>query len=175
MSTLKVGTIQDHQNSNTAISIDSSGRILTPARPAFRAYASGNFDQANWQLSGGVPPIVVFPTKSYDIGGNYNTGNGKFTVPLTGLYHFDVNLYVSGMDNSANWIATYIHVSGAQASRTIVDQQGGNYGAPWLSDNLQLTAGQEVSVHLGIENDSDITLHGDAGGSITHFSGYLIG
>ena len=27
MSTLKVGTIQDHANSNTAISIDSSGRV----------------------------------------------------------------------------------------------------------------------------------------------------
>ena len=35
MSTLKVGTIQDHTNSNTAISIDSSGRILTPSRPMF--------------------------------------------------------------------------------------------------------------------------------------------
>ena len=27
MSTLKVGTIQDHANSNTAISIDSGGRV----------------------------------------------------------------------------------------------------------------------------------------------------
>ena len=33
MSTLKVGTIQDHANSNTAMSIDSSGRVTTPARP----------------------------------------------------------------------------------------------------------------------------------------------
>ena len=28
MSTLKVGTIQDHANSNTAMTIDSSGRVL---------------------------------------------------------------------------------------------------------------------------------------------------
>ena len=35
MSTLKVGTIQDHTNSNTAISIDSSGRVTQPAKPAF--------------------------------------------------------------------------------------------------------------------------------------------
>ena len=35
MSTLKVGTIQDHANSNTAISIDSSGRVTQPAKPAW--------------------------------------------------------------------------------------------------------------------------------------------
>ena len=35
MSTLKVGTIQDHSNSNTAISIDSSGRVTLPQRVAF--------------------------------------------------------------------------------------------------------------------------------------------
>ena len=35
MSTLKVGTIQDHTNSNTAISIDSSGRVTQPAKPYF--------------------------------------------------------------------------------------------------------------------------------------------
>ena len=36
-SILKVNTIQDATNSNTAMTIDSTGRILTPARPSFRA------------------------------------------------------------------------------------------------------------------------------------------
>ena len=36
-SILKVNTIQDATNSNTAMSIDSSGRILTSARPSFCA------------------------------------------------------------------------------------------------------------------------------------------
>ena len=35
MSTLKVGTIQDHTNSNTAISIDSSGQVTFPKPPIF--------------------------------------------------------------------------------------------------------------------------------------------
>ena len=35
-SILKVNTIQDATNSNTAMSIDSSGRVLTPARPSFQ-------------------------------------------------------------------------------------------------------------------------------------------
>ena len=35
MSTLKVGTIQDHTNSNTAMTIDSSGRVTEPTKPCF--------------------------------------------------------------------------------------------------------------------------------------------
>ena len=42
MSTLKVSTIQDVANSNTAISIDSSGRVTTPAKPAFFAYLTAD-------------------------------------------------------------------------------------------------------------------------------------
>ena len=34
MSTLKVGTIQDHTNSNNAMTIDSSGRVTEP-NPCF--------------------------------------------------------------------------------------------------------------------------------------------
>ena len=42
MSTLKVGTIQDHANSNTAMSIDSSGRVTVPQRICFSAqYKTG--------------------------------------------------------------------------------------------------------------------------------------
>ena len=33
MSTLKVGTIQDHTNSNTAMTIDSSGRVTQTTKP----------------------------------------------------------------------------------------------------------------------------------------------
>ena len=36
MSILKVGTIQDQSNSNTAISIDNSGRVNIPKIPAFQ-------------------------------------------------------------------------------------------------------------------------------------------
>ena len=46
MSTLKVGTIQDHTNSITAISIDSSGRVTTPVIPRFEAGFS-NDDMSN--------------------------------------------------------------------------------------------------------------------------------
>ena len=174
MSKLSVNTIA-HTGGTTAMTVDSTGRILTPARPAFRAYLSSNSGRNNWDAASGLTNnTVVFDTESYDIGGNYDTSNGKFVVPITGIYHFDVNFYVSAIEG-ADWVSTYIFVDGTQTSRTIRDPQNSSYGAPWLSDNLQLTAGQEVTARLGTFNDNSITLHGDGGGSITNFSGYLIG
>ena len=173
MSKLSVNTIA-HTGGTTAQTIDSTGRILTPARPAFRAYLSSNLSgDADWTYSN-TPKVLTFDTESYDIGGDYDTGNGKFIVPITGLYHFDIAVYVSGVEQ-CTWVSTYIFVDGNQKSRTIVDPQGGGYGAPWLSDNLQLTAGQEVTVRFGVIADNSVLIHGNTSGSITYFTGYLIG
>ena len=170
-STLKVQNIA-HTGGTTAQTIDSTGRILTPARPAFRAFLSSNTGVLDFTS---LPPSAfVFDSESYDIGGNYDTGNGKFIVPITGLYQFNISFYASAT-TVATWCATYLFVDNVQASRTIEDPQGGNYGAPQLIDVLQLTAGQEVTARFGAENDTGINISGSSDGSITHFGGYLIG
>ena len=62
MSILKVGTIQDQSNSNTAISIDNSGRVNIPKIPAFHVRGYGTF-------SSSVSPTVngVTVGSSYDV------------------------------------------------------------------------------------------------------------
>ena len=81
MSTLKVGTIQDHANSITAISIDSAGRTTFPSVPAFNAYYNGRAVELSNQK---------FPlnTERYDYGGVFNTSTYEFVAPVTGLYAF---------------------------------------------------------------------------------------
>ena len=70
MSTLKVDTIQ-HSGGTTAQTIDSTGRILTPARPAFHAHdASG---AAHIELTHNTWQVVPFDTTSINTGGHYNT------------------------------------------------------------------------------------------------------
>ena len=71
-----------HSGGTSAMTIDSTGRILTPARPAFRARlgdATGSF---------GTQGTLVFETEDFDIGGNYDTSNGRFTAPIAGIYWF---------------------------------------------------------------------------------------
>ena len=79
MSTLKVGTIQDHVNSNTAINIDSSGRILTPSRPMFDV--AKNDTQT---VSDSAITKVTWDIVNYDIGSNF--ASNKFTAPVAGKY-----------------------------------------------------------------------------------------
>ena len=172
MSTLNVNTIAN-VSGTTSLTIDSSGRILTPTRPAFRAFLSSN--TGNVDYTSAAASDFVFDSESYDIGGNYNTSNGKFTAPIAGLYHFTANMYGTGFGSGVTWASVYIFVNGTQVSRTINDPEGGAYAFPQITDNLQLTAGQEVTIRLGVSGDSTVNVSGSSDGSITNFSGFLIG
>ena len=90
MSTLKVGTIQDHANSNTAISIDSSGRLDYPAQPRFLAVLSSNTTvpqshDIDWSTT------AASWTEKFDVGGCFS--NGLFTAPAAGVYHITYQMY----------------------------------------------------------------------------------
>jgi len=108
-SILKVNTIQDATNSTTALSIDTAGRITTPARPAFRVKTdnASHFGQNHGSTTydtNYLTPIPVFPdantTTEMNVGGGtlsfetHPAGNGgqylKYVVPVTGVYIFSI-------------------------------------------------------------------------------------
>jgi hypothetical protein len=67
-------------NGTTRMVIDSSGRVTTPYQPAFRAYSSaGSYSTTNTD--------IAFPSTDFNIGNHYNTSNGRFTAPVSGVYH----------------------------------------------------------------------------------------
>ena len=81
MSTLKVGTIQDHANSITAMTIDNAGRVLQPAKPAFSTTGTSYTQATGFS--------IVIPTNALiNIGTVMNMSNGKFTAPIAGNYIF---------------------------------------------------------------------------------------
>ena len=96
MSTLKVGTIQDHANSNTAISIDSGGKVTLPQLVHFH----GNRDGSNVEEIAGLVPFNTVR----DSHSAWNNTNKQFTVPVTGVYHIGfLNISDSSVDTSAQW------------------------------------------------------------------------
>ena len=184
MSTLKVGTIQYHANSNTAISIDTSGRILTPARPAFRV-AKTDSDQS---VTSGTSSQVTFNNEVFDIGNNF--ASNKFVVPVTGIYHFDAAVRVGPDSNNASFynaqvflkkttggssglhvmlqqISTYANgLSGGEAHMSVCNLHGGV--------TTSLVANDEITVWVTLQGTSPEVKSG-AASDYTYFSGFLIG
>lgn len=97
---LNVGTIKDAGNNATAMTVDSTGRILTPARPAFHARLTSSSTE-------GKTGTLVFNTEDFDIGGNYDTSNGRFTAPIAGIYYFVFDGLSAGNTSGAAVAAGY--------------------------------------------------------------------
>ena len=173
-SILKVNTIQDATNSTTALSIDSSGRVLTPARPAFRARIAGS------SSSHGDQGVLVFETEDFDIGGNYDISNGTFTAPIAGIYHFmfrSLTATTSGGVASADGDVVYadIQKNGSNVSGTRAYSYYASAGAHHATINInhliQLSATDTVRINVGSEFAYSDT--NDANDPT--FQGYLLG
>ena len=80
-SILKVSEIQDPTNGNTALTVDSSGRVALPNRP----YAFVDFGGSAYASKSGGSTLV-FDNAIHNDGSHYNTGTGVFTCPVAGLY-----------------------------------------------------------------------------------------
>ena len=172
MSTLKVDTIQ-HSGGTTGLTIDSTGRILQPAKPAFRARIAGS------SSAHGDTGTLVFETEDFDIGGNYNTSTGIFTAPISGIYHFMFRAITatnaSGAENASNDSALgdfYKNGSICSGTRFYAYVNGASFHATFNGITLQqLSASDEIKVVIGGEYVySDANAHWDP-----VFEGYLVG
>lgn len=85
-STLKVSEIQDPTNSNTALTIDSNGRVGRSNVPSW-FFTTGNGQSANVAL---VADPVIWGQKIQDddgAGGTMSNGStSQITIPVSGLY-----------------------------------------------------------------------------------------
>ena len=81
MSTIVATNIQSdtikHSGGTTAMTIDSTGRVFQPTKPAFTAHRNSGGD-----ISSGN--VMVFNSTTVNIGGGFNTSTGKFTAPVGG-------------------------------------------------------------------------------------------
>ena len=163
MSTLKVGTIQDHANSNTAISIDSSGRVTLPQRVAFQAKKSDTST-----LSANSSSNITFNTTDLA----HASWNGTtFTAPVAGKYFFS---YTFQYKCTSGYLQVELRkgVSGSYSSygRMLVypPQQSSLYSGPGIIGIMDLAAGNTVKPVAQVNY---------AGNQIqnVNFSGYLLG
>ena len=179
MSTLITTTVQGVQNikydsSTTAMTIDSTGRILQPAKPAFRVSKA-----TNQSISNGTYTKVTWDSEHWDIGSNFDISNNKFTAPVAGIYHFDCILRITanggtmeiGMNKIYRNGSVYcdlfqFHVAANQMANSHI---GGGV-------DMQLNATDYVEIYAYIEGTSPVVGGiSDTYGSRCWFSGHLIG
>ncbi len=161
MSKLYVDEIASKTGGTDALTIDSTGRILTPARPVL--LAQGN---VNSNVVYGNNADITFATSGVGFGefaqgGMSLVNNTQFTVPITGLYQFQTSVYVN---DSHTAIRLQLAINGNFNPTTTIAglAQSGDAASRSIQLNhvLNLTAGDYVSV----KNAS--------GGDRTFYNGY---
>ena len=93
---LEVTTIKDKTNTNTAISIDTSGRVLTPQRPAFNVQINSNGATNSSNVFSNTRDVFI------NQGGHFKESGanvGKFVVPVAGIYFFQCEGFASDANN----------------------------------------------------------------------------
>ena len=119
--------------------IDKDGVVTKPYTPMFRASYGG----AAITLNAGD---ITFGTVHNNVGNHYNSSNGRFTAPVTGVYYFYVGWYVVSHSNhrvalrinGSEFTQPYISGYNIGQSSGVVNQASSQF--------LPLTAGDYVNV-----------------------------
>ena len=137
------------------------------------AYRTSNYS------SGTSPAVLVFNEEKIDVGGNYDTSNGRFTAPVDGLYEF---AYASIASNFATVYRYDVRINGSipyggltQELRIDQSNNSTQYGTNGeYCCYLNMTAGQYAQVY--VHSDSAVSsVYGDVSYGYTYFRGRLIG
>ena len=166
--TIKVGNIA-HTSGTTAMTVESGGRLLTPARPAFLAYDSSS-GWRNYSAHGGAADMVWGATR-FNIGSHFDTSTGKFTCPVAGIYHFHCWAYVS-QAASKNYL--YLIKNGSEVQSTLMDNNNDNETAQ-VSGIVQCSVNDVIHMQYQCQNDTSNNIYSGASEGWTGFEGYLIG
>ena len=163
-SILKVNTIQDATNSNTAISVDSSGHVSHPVRP----YFSVKQDDGQ-SVASSTQTTILFTGTYRQRGSDYDSSSGAFTAPITGLYHFSADVQIA---SRTQWQFFFVHSnSGGSAISTYYNFNGnsGTYVTRASGSHLvQMTASDTMVCRVTHFLGSNQNVFGN-------FHGYFIG
>lgn len=152
------GNVTLSSNGSVRMTLDTSGRLITPNRPAFFAYFSNN------QLQFGTAGTTLWDATRYNVGNHYSSATGRFTAPVAGIYHFTLQTQ------------HYASVSGTG----VHDIQYNGYdincrwehaeGATWSAGGISVTLNMAVNDYVQCYSNANVWWSDNS-----FFSGHLVG
>ena len=167
---LLVDTIKDGANTNTAMAIDSSGRVTTPSVPAWRVSPSGGLSvsSAGWT----VVQLDTSDTENRFLNGGVTLNSYKVVVPVTGIYA--VHSFVRIDDLGTGYVQISIMVNdvntGVSDSYSIDGSPPSDYVTLNASDVFSINADDTFTLSVYASTDASWTINAN-----TMFSGHLVG
>jgi hypothetical protein len=166
MSILRVNQIQ-HSTGTAALTIDSSGRVTTPAQPTF--YVEKPFGATNTFVSGNTTAITTWSNVRLNQGSHFSLATGRFTAPVAGIYIFTFHIsYGIGANNVADFL---FYRNGTGASETVVAKNG-TVGVEWGNAALIAHISLAVNDHVTV---GAAAYSGNVGNMRSSFGGRLVG
>ena len=148
------------------LAVDASGRVTTPYQPAFFSrYTS----PANPAVSA-TGSVLLFNDVVYNNGSAYNSANGRFTAPVSGIYFVGVAIGRTGLSPQAH-VQANLRRNGSLYSFTQIEFSAYGYMTSYHGVVVYLNANDYIDVAPG--GAPSQTYWTDSLGMF--FTGYLIG
>jgi len=172
-SILKVNTIQDATNSNTAMTISNDGTILPQKVPTCFIYASGDINsglaQTTWTG-------VNFDTEEFDTHSMGDVGNNRieFTTATAGVYMCMGAFRVVTTGSLGRFILRLEKSTAQFAQGEFADFENGNNKYPIVNAMGLQTFGNGDTLSMSYYLDRSTTTNGDNGRASCQLSCYRI-
>ena len=167
--TAQIGTIKDAGGNNTAMTIDSTGRVFRPVLPAWRVQLNSTQNISSNSV------VVAFDNSSVNgcfIQGGCSLSAGVITVPVAGVYQ--VNASVRYQNTNGAYIELYMRINTSTSHRSyhIVGNADSTYHSLSMGHVFKLAANDTVDLLVNAQGDTSWLVQG---GSLSTFSGFMIG
>ena len=161
---------------NILFQVSESGNVTKPLQPSFRAGRNSNYTP-----NAGAAILfndVGSNAQHFNIGGHYNTSNGKFTLPVDGRYYIKAQIIFGpglsdgqAMDDSFGIFKNGVRQAYSARRAEYVSGVTGNSG--FFVDNADVIVSGSANQYIEIRPIRTLGVHGNT--TYTMFMGYLIG
>lgn len=149
-----------------ALQIMGNGCLRTQYQPAFRAYYNGVTSIPSGTDHAPIPTLTT-----QNVGGYYNTSNGRFTAPVSGTYMFVTCMPQYGSAPVQAYFSSEVWINGSRTSISGWAGGEGGYDVHTATHIIYMNAGDYA--RLGKEFHQASVVEGSALHPV--FSGFFLG